>query len=127
VRLVGAMSLAWFLAACGQESVQPTESPVSSPHRLGDLEIVTTRSGSGVDSDGYELTIDGVVFARMVAEDTLLLISAPVGMYWIGLTGVAPDCKVGGGNPRGVRVDPSVTTRAIFVVKCDPPATTPGS
>jgi hypothetical protein len=107
VRHLAAVSLTLFVAACGQERVQPTEAPVSDPHQFGDLEILTTRSGTGVDRDGYELTINGAVFARMLAEDSLLLVSAPVADYWIGLTGV--------------------TTRAIFVVKCDPPDATPRS
>jgi hypothetical protein len=115
------------VAACGRESAGPTEAPAPPASSRGDLEVITTRSGAGVDQDGYGLTVNGAALAWMVAEDTLLLVSAPVASYWIGLTGVASHCKVGGGNPRGVRVESAVTTRAIFVVKCDPPPGSPTS
>lgn len=97
------------------------------PALAGDLEIVTTLGGRGVDPDGYHVTLNGVSYGALEGEDTLRVVSAPAATYQVALAGVAPHCKVGGGNPRGIRVEPGVTTRVVFVVKCDPPAGQPTS
>jgi hypothetical protein len=57
----------------------------------------------------------------MAPEDTVLIRGFPAAQYWVGLFNVVGTCKVGGGNPRGVRVVPPATARAIFVVKCEGP------
>lgn len=127
MRRVGAGIWAALTMGCADAGVGPPDMPGAAPLPRGDLEVVTTRSGPGVDPDGYELTLDGVGFGLLEAEDTLRLISVPAVDYWVGLAAVAGHCKVGGGNPRGIRVEASRTTRVIFVVKCDPPAATPTS
>jgi hypothetical protein len=81
---------------------------------------MTTHTGSTTDPDGYSLILNRVSVGRMAVEDTILLENLPEAEYSVGITGIATDCDVGGGNPRGVRVVADRTTRAIFLVKCDP-------
>ena len=69
--------------------------------------------------------MDGVTVGRMAIEDTVLMEHLPEVEYSVGLSGIATGCDVGGGNPRGTRVVGDRTTRAIFLVKCDPAATGP--
>lgn len=88
---------------------------------------MTTHAGSTTDPDGYSLVLNGVGAGRMGVEDTVLLRNLPEAEYSVGITGLAPDCDSGGGNPRGVRVEAGRTTRVIFQVKCDPTGSGPGS
>ncbi len=84
---------------------------------------MTTHTGSTTDPDGYSLVLNGVTVGPMAAEDTVLLENLPEADYSVGLTSIATGCDVGGGNPRGARVLGDRTTRAIFLVKCDPSGT----
>jgi hypothetical protein len=116
-----------LMSGCGQDIVAPTAPATPLPSPRGGLEIITTSSGSGSDTDGYELTLNRVVVGRMGTADTLLVASVPVADYRVGLAHVATQCKVGGSNPRAIRVEPDVTTRVIFVIKCDPAPGSPTS
>ena len=86
---------------------------------LGSLEAIATRAGSFTDPDGYTLLLNGVAVGHLGVEDTVLLRNLPQADYSVGLDGLATRCDVGGGNPRGARVEPDRTTRVIFLVKCD--------
>jgi hypothetical protein len=68
-----------------------------------------------------------VTVGPIAVDDTVLLENLPEVEYSVGLSGIAPGCDVGGGNPRGARVVGDRTTRAIFLVKCDPAGTGPRS
>ena len=70
--------------------------------------------------------LNGVEFGAIGIADTLLLRNLPPADYSIGLAGVAANCDNGGGNPRGVRVEPARTSRVIFQVKCMAPEGPPG-
>jgi hypothetical protein len=84
---------------------------------------MTTHTGSTTDPDGYSLVLNGVTVGPLAVEDTVLLEKLPEAEYSVGLADIATGCDVGGGNPRGARVVGDRTTRAIFLVKCDPPVT----
>ena len=119
------------LAACSGDpggSDLPTDTG-SRP--LGALEVITAQTGPVTDPDGYRLMLNGVEFGPIAVADTFLLRNLPAADYAIGLAGVASNCDNGGGNPRGVRVEPGRTSRVIFQVKClapDRPAdSAPGS
>lgn len=107
------------VAACGSDSVDPDPPSEPGPAGLGSLEVIATRTGSAADLDGYALLLNGVGAGRMGVEDTVLLHNLPEADYSVSLAGLATGCDVGGGNPRGVRVEPHQTTRVIFLVKCD--------
>jgi hypothetical protein len=126
-RLAGRPWMIFLMSGCGQDTVAPTVPDTLLPSRRGSLEIITTSSGSGADTDGYELTLNRVVVSRMGTTDTLLVASVPVADYSMGLADVATHCKVGGSNPRAIRVEPDVSTRVIFVIKCDPAPGSPTS
>lgn len=79
---------------------------------------MTTHTGSATDPDGYSLVLNGVDIGPMAVEDTLLLPNVPEAEYSVGLTGIAPNCDSGGGNPRGIRVEGGRVARVIFQVKC---------
>jgi hypothetical protein len=99
--------------------MDPRDPSEPAPARLGSLEAITTLTGSSADPDGYALLLNGVDAGRLAAEDTILLRNLPEAEYSVGLAGLASGCDVGGGNPRGIQVEPDLTTRVIFLVKCD--------
>jgi hypothetical protein len=118
VRLHYYLASALISLACDSES-DSSAPPAIEPEPTGGLEIITTKTGPGLDADGYELRVNGSPAGPMAPEDTVVIRGFPAAQYWVGLVGVVETCKVGGGNPRGVRVVPPETARAIFVVKCE--------
>jgi hypothetical protein len=88
---------------------------------------MTTHTGPPTDPDGYSLVLNGVDAGRMGVEDTVLLRNLPEAEYSVGITDLAPNCDSGGANPRGVRVEGRRTTRVIFLVKCHPTGSGPGT
>jgi hypothetical protein len=120
VRLFQPCTTALLSIACGSES-DPGAPPALAPEPTGGLEIITTTTGPGTDPDGYELMVNGSPAGPMAPSDTVVIRGFPAAQYSVGLFNVVETCKVGGGNPRGVRVVPPETARAIFVVKCEGP------
>jgi hypothetical protein len=72
----------------------------------GIVHVLVTTSGSGSDSDGFTLTVDGGD-ARFVSSGGS-----------VALEGIAANCAVQGDNPRSVRVGPDGAASVSFAVTC---------
>ena len=90
----------------------------------GAVEVTTATSGTDPDADGYMVFLDGVEVQAIASAATTTLEDLSAETHVVGLTGIAANCTVEGGNPRGVVVGPGDTASASFTVTCAgiPPA-----
>jgi hypothetical protein len=114
------MALA-LAASAGLGCSGGTEPPVPT---TGSVEVSTATSGSDPDADGYMVFLDGVEVQPIASAATETLGDLSAATHVLGLTGVAANCAVQGGNPRGVTVGAGDTASARFSITCDeiPPA-----
>jgi len=84
----------------------------------GSLAVTTTTSGEDLDSDGYEVEIDGAARGAIGTDDTRLFSDLPVGDRLVELTGLAGNCAVQGDNPRLRSIADGQTTLTTFAVVC---------
>jgi WD40 repeat protein len=102
----GATASATFEVGCGT----PT----------GSIEVTTATTGESPDADGYSAALDGAPGQPIGSNGTITFAGVTAGDHTVGLTGIAPNCTVGGQNPRTVTV--SVDAAGIsFAITCGPP------
>lgn len=92
----------------------------------GGIAITTSTTGSDIDPDGYTVTVDAN--GRSIGVNaSATFTDLPAGDHALTLGGVAPNCTVGGQNPRTVSVTAGNTTSTAFAIACadipPPPAT----
>jgi hypothetical protein len=97
------------------------EVQCSSP--TGSIEVTTTTSGQSLDPDGYSVALDGGAGQPIETNGAISLTAVMAGDHLVELTGAAPNCAVGGTNPRSVAVGTDVTTIG-FEITCQPPTGT---
>jgi Tol biopolymer transport system component len=124
------LGLAAVLAlGCG-DSTAPTIGGAPGGPTTGAIKVVveTVGASSDLDPDGYTMSIDGGPDQILTSQASLTIADLPAGNHVVRLGGVAPNCSVGGTNPRSVNVVPSWNAAApspvSFVVSCAP---SPGS
>jgi hypothetical protein len=84
----------------------------------GRIEVSVSTSGSDTDSDGFSVTVDGGT-ARFVAPGgSVVLDSLSEGSHSVLLSGLAPNCRVNGSNPRAVVVGQDGQADVSFDVQC---------
>ena len=90
----------------------------------GAVEVTTATSGTDPDADGYMVFLDGVEVQAIGPRAPATLGDLSAETHIVGLTGIAANCTVQGGNPRGVVVGAGDTASASFTVTCAgiPPA-----
>lgn len=103
------LTLGTFACGDGQNLVEPG---------TGGLEVSATTTGVEPDADGYTITVDGTDRGTLVANGQVAVDGIAVGEHSVGLTGVAGNCQVQGGNPVPVRVIAGATATAAFAVAC---------
>jgi hypothetical protein len=84
----------------------------------GAVEITTATSGIDPDADGYMVFLDGVEVRAIGPAGATTLTDLSAETHVVGLTGIAANCVVQGGNPRGVSVGAGDTASASFAVDC---------
>jgi hypothetical protein len=84
----------------------------------GDLNVTTTTSGSGLDPDGYTVTLDGTDSRSIPNNGEVTYTDLSAGSHTVALSGVAGNCAVSGGNSRTVSVSAGATASASFAVSC---------
>jgi hypothetical protein len=99
----------WLACNGSTEPVPPT---------TGAVEVTTSTSGVDLDPDGYMLVLDGVEVQPIGPVATATLSPLSVSTHVVGLAGVAANCQVQGGNPRGVGVAAGDTAAEWFAVTC---------
>jgi hypothetical protein len=108
----GALVLALGVALLGGCGGEPTR-----PRTLGSVSVMVTTTGSGLDGDGYSISIGSEQAALPVSGSTTLEGVAP-GSYEVTLSGVAPNCSVLDGATRTVTVAEAAVTSVTFEVEC---------
>ena len=99
-----------FAAGCDETFIS-----VSSDGRI---EVAVSTNGSGLDSHGFSVTVDGGT-ARFVAPGgSVVLDSLTQGSHSVLLSGLAENCQVDGSNPRSVVVGPDGQADVSFDVRC---------
>jgi Tol biopolymer transport system component len=89
----------------------------------GSIELTATTSGESPDTDGYMVSLDGGSGQVLASSGTLRFAGVIAGDHRLSLSGVAPNCRVTGENPRTVRVG-SGSTRIGLEVDCGSPTGT---
>jgi hypothetical protein len=109
--LLGAITL--LLIGCGGSG-----GGLTFPATTGTLQIMTTTTGEEVDPDGYSVQLDAEGPQGIGTVATLVRTELEPGDHAVFLGGVAPNCSVGGDNPRTVTVKAGETFTATFEVTC---------
>jgi Tol biopolymer transport system component len=97
------------------------EVQCSSP--TGSIEVTTTTTGESPDPDGYSVALDGGAGQPVETNGAISFTAVIAGDHLVQLTGAAPNCAVGGMNPRSVAVGTDVAT-TVFEITCHPPTGT---
>src|SRR5882762_1636776 len=92
--------------------------PVDRP---GDLNVTTATTGSDPDPDGYTVTVDGNTNQPIGSNGSVTFSGLPAGSHTVALSGVAPNCSVGGGASRTVTVPSGGTVTVAYSVSCTTP------
>jgi len=90
----------------------------------GIIHVLVTTSGSGSDSDGFILTVDGGDARFVSSGGRVALDGLAQGTHMVLLSGIAANCVVQGDNPRSVVVGPDGGVPVSFIVSCGSDAPT---
>jgi Tol biopolymer transport system component len=81
------------------------EVECTTPPQGGSIEITVSTTGERPDPDGYAVSLDGEAGSPIATNGTISFTGVTAGSHRVGLTGLAPNCTVSGGeNPRTVAV-----------------------
>ncbi|HKK24628.1 MAG TPA: IPT/TIG domain-containing protein, partial [Gracilimonas sp.] len=69
------------------------------------LEVITSTTGSDIDSNGYSVSVTGQLQNDIAVNDTLIYSEIFENQVDVELTGIAQNCSVDGNNPRTVNLD----------------------
>ena len=103
------------LIGCGGGSGGGPTGPVE-----GTLEVLASTSGSDPDLDGYTLSVDDGAPRPLPSNGADTVASLSTGTHTVTLAGVAPNCSIGGGNPRNVEIAAAAMTSLRFDIACNP-------
>jgi TolB protein len=90
---------------------------------VGSIEIVVASTGSEPDPDGYTIQVDAQPAQPIATDASVTVADLPTGAHTVLLSGQAPQCTIGGENPKSVSVRGGETAVVRFEVTC----TRPGS
>src|SRR3989442_830526 len=108
IELVGLATLASLAVACS-EPLMP---------RIGDVRLTVATTGADLDPDGYSVVLDGGAGLAVAVNDSRIISGLSAEGHSVLLKGLAPNCHVGGTNPRDINVVSHETTQVSFTVAC---------
>ena len=86
------------------------------------IEITVTTNGTGLDIDGYTVTMDNMVSYAVPANGKLTVPNVMLGNHVFRLTGQASNCTVVTPNPSTINVTTAGATAGVsFSVVCSAP------
>jgi hypothetical protein len=91
---------------------------------VGSIQVTVVTTGASPDPDGYTVSVDNGNGQAIGVNGSLLIPNLAAGHHTVQLSGLAPNCTVGGPNPRGVEVTAGTTTASAFEVSCRTPSGT---
>jgi len=89
----------------------------------GRITVVVSSTGTGFDSDGFSIIVDGSATEFLVSNGGATLTGLAPGSHTVLLTGLAQNCVAEGANPRTVVVQGDGTASVAFTVHCTPATT----
>ena len=96
-----------------------TSAPPPPPGSSGDLTATAGTTGSSLDPDGYTVTVDQTASQPIATNGGSVTFSGlATGSHSVALSGVAPNCRVSGGNTQTVTVPSGGTVTASFSATC---------
>jgi hypothetical protein len=104
------------IAVSGGQTTETTFDIACTP--AGALTITTATAGDTIDSNGYALTVDGLLTYEMDVNATLNVQGLVLGEHDIELGQVAANCTVGGAATRTITIGLDATTRTTYDVTC---------
>jgi tricorn protease-like protein len=87
----------------------------------GTLEVIASTTGSDLDPDGYTLTVDNSAPQSLPSNGADTVASLSTGTHTVTLAGMAPNCLLGGQNPRNVEIAAASMTSLQFHIACEQP------
>jgi hypothetical protein len=95
------------------------------PPGVGSIRISTNTTGTALDTNGYQFSIDGGQSQSIQSNATSTIGGIRAGEHTIQLSDVAGNCTVTDGSSRSVTVSPGVAAIVSFTVSCIavPPST----
>ncbi len=86
--------------------------------RFGDVRLTVATTGVDLDPDGYSVMLDGGAGLAVAVNASRTISGLPAGRHRALLSGLTPNCTVGGANPRDIDVGSHETTHVSFAVSC---------
>ena len=83
------------------------------------LVVTTATSGTGVDPDGFAVSIDGGAAQKVGVNSSVTFSDGHSGPHSVQLSDLATVCAVQGANPIPITLEGGKTTEAAFTVRCD--------
>jgi dipeptidyl aminopeptidase/acylaminoacyl peptidase len=109
-------------AACSENSDPTAPAPTTpSGPETGTLRITTSTTGSATDPDGYFVAIDGAAEREIGVDGALTMQGVAAGSRVLLLSGLSPNCRLDGPNPRQVTVPAGGLASIEFEVGCAAP------
>jgi probable HAF family extracellular repeat protein len=93
----------------------------------GAVRVDVSTIGPSPDVDGYTVTLDGAESGSLNPNGGADVQRLVPGDHVLGLSGLAANCQVQGGNPRSVRVVAGSSVSVTFAVTCSTPLPNVGS
>jgi hypothetical protein len=84
----------------------------------GAVEVMASTTGADIDPAGYLVTVDGSQSQSIGVDGSVTFSDVTAGEHLVELTGLAPNCSVGGDNPRTLTVPAGGTAQTAFAVTC---------
>ena len=109
--LVAAPAVLWLGCGGGSDLTEP---------KVGTLEVTASTSGPEPDADGYTVSIDGAAAEALGPNATLRRTGVAAGTHAVELSGVAPNCTLGGAAHLDVDVAADAVGAAMFTITCAP-------
>jgi hypothetical protein len=109
---------AMLFAACGGDS--DPSGPDNPPTPTGSINLSVTTSGDDVDTDGYQVTVDGAAAGSIQPNGNLSIPDIDVGSRTVALSGIALNCTPAPGASQTVNVAEDQATDVTFTVTCEP-------
>jgi len=100
------------------EDVVQTTFEVTCVALTGNLNVTASTTGSGLDPDGYTVSVDGGPGEALPTNGSFAFSDVETGDRSVLLTGIAPNCTVTGDNPAIVTVPPDGIAVHTFNITC---------
>ena len=82
------------------------------------VRVTTVTTGTDLDSDGYAVSVDGVLAAVVGVNGSVEITRLAVGSHTVALTAVAANCPVAGGSTRSVSLVLGEVESVAFDLSC---------